>query len=116
MNNQIHRAVHSAEHDPAQGRIHGFCLLCGVPYPCDYIGEPEQPKTIARNHEHCERLREVLQDLSRAAENTIPHPDHKHVVLSKHGWPCTTLDFCVFSNLKEHVARACDAIDGKVSV
>lgn len=35
-----HRACHSAEHDPANGRIHGYCVVCGVPWPCAYAGEP----------------------------------------------------------------------------
>ena len=34
-----HRACHSAEHDPLHGRIHGWCLVCGVPWPCNYAGE-----------------------------------------------------------------------------
>lgn len=33
-----HRACHAAEHDPANGKIHGFCIVCGVPWPCDYVG------------------------------------------------------------------------------
>lgn len=34
-----HRACHSAEHDPLQGRIHGYCIVCGVPWPCE-IAKP----------------------------------------------------------------------------
>jgi hypothetical protein len=30
-----HRACHSAEHDPENGKIHGYCIVCGVPWPCD---------------------------------------------------------------------------------
>lgn len=30
-----HRACHSAEHDPAHGRLHGFCIVCGIPWPCE---------------------------------------------------------------------------------
>lgn len=33
---QAHRACHSAEHDPINGKIHGYCLVCGVPWPCEY--------------------------------------------------------------------------------
>lgn len=32
---QAHRAVHSAEHDPQQGKLHGYCLVCGIPWPCE---------------------------------------------------------------------------------
>lgn len=30
-----HRACHAAEHDPLNGKIHGYCMVCGVPWPCD---------------------------------------------------------------------------------
>lgn len=30
-----HRACHSGEHCPEQGRLHGFCIVCGIPWPCD---------------------------------------------------------------------------------
>jgi hypothetical protein len=35
-----HRACHSAEHDPLNGRIHGYCMVCGIPWPCEYVGPP----------------------------------------------------------------------------
>lgn len=37
---QAHRACHAAEHDPLHGKIHGYCVVCGVPFPCDYVGAP----------------------------------------------------------------------------
>lgn len=40
-----HRAVHSAEHNPEAGRIHGYCLVCGVPWPCEYAGTPAAAPT-----------------------------------------------------------------------
>jgi hypothetical protein len=39
-----HRACIGAEHCPEQGRIHGYCIVCGVPWPCDYAGQPP-PRT-----------------------------------------------------------------------
>ena len=30
-----HRACHSAEHDPLNGKLHGYCMVCGVPWPCE---------------------------------------------------------------------------------
>ena len=35
-----HRACHAAEHNPAEGRIHGYCMVCGIPWPCAYAGTP----------------------------------------------------------------------------
>jgi hypothetical protein len=42
-----HRACHSAEHDPANGRLHGYCVVCGVPWPCEYAGKPPTPADSA---------------------------------------------------------------------
>lgn len=38
-----HRACCGAEHDPASGKLHGCCVVCGVPWPCEYAGKPPAP-------------------------------------------------------------------------
>lgn len=38
-----HRACCGTEHNPAEGKLHGFCVVCGVPWPCDYAGKPPTP-------------------------------------------------------------------------
>jgi hypothetical protein len=30
-----HRACCGTEHNPLQGKFHGYCVVCGVPWPCD---------------------------------------------------------------------------------
>lgn len=35
-----HRACCGSEHDPDNGKLHGFCVVCGVPWPCEYAGTP----------------------------------------------------------------------------
>lgn len=35
-----HRACTGAEHDPTDGKLHGCCVVCGVPWPCAFAGEP----------------------------------------------------------------------------
>jgi hypothetical protein len=35
-----HRACVGAEHDPVSGKLHGCCVVCGVPWPCAYAGNP----------------------------------------------------------------------------
>ena len=30
-----HRACCGTEHDPANGKFHGYCVVCGVPWPCE---------------------------------------------------------------------------------
>lgn len=39
-----HRACCGTEHNPAEGKLHGYCVVCGVPWPCDYAGKP--PPTL----------------------------------------------------------------------
>lgn len=35
-----HRACVGAEHDPFNGKLHGYCVVCGVAWPCAYAGSP----------------------------------------------------------------------------
>lgn len=30
-----HRACCGTEHDPQNGKLHGYCVVCGVPWPCE---------------------------------------------------------------------------------
>lgn len=30
-----HRGCCGSEHDPSQGKLHGYCVVCGVPWPCE---------------------------------------------------------------------------------
>ena len=30
-----HRVCCGVEHDPANGKLHGYCVVCGVPWPCE---------------------------------------------------------------------------------
>ena len=30
-----HRGCCGTEHDPANGKLHGCCVVCGVPWPCE---------------------------------------------------------------------------------
>lgn len=34
-----HRACCGTEHDPANGKLHGCCIVCGVAWPCEYAGK-----------------------------------------------------------------------------
>lgn len=40
-----HRACCGNEHDPVNGKVHGYCVVCGVPWPCDYAGNPPAAMT-----------------------------------------------------------------------
>lgn len=37
-----HRVCCGVEHDTANGKLHGYCVVCGVPWPCEYAGKPPQ--------------------------------------------------------------------------
>ena len=30
-----HRACTGTEHDPQKGKLHGYCVVCGVGWPCE---------------------------------------------------------------------------------
>ena len=30
-----HRGCCGTEHDPMNGKLHGCCVVCGVPWPCE---------------------------------------------------------------------------------
>lgn len=30
-----HRVCCGTEHDPQNGKLHGYCVVCGVPWPCE---------------------------------------------------------------------------------
>ena len=45
-----HRACTNEEHDPAQGKLAGFCVVCGVPWPCGTSARaaPSEAETLER--------------------------------------------------------------------
>lgn len=42
---RAHRACCGTEADPANGKLHGYCVVCGVPWPCAYAGDPPPVRT-----------------------------------------------------------------------
>lgn len=62
-----HRACCSEEHNPEQGKLHGCCVVCGVPWPCA-IAAPTQPE---------------LQELSDAASDVLAERQRQ---ISIEGW------------------------------
>lgn len=35
-----HRVCIGLEHNPTEGKLHGYCVVCGAPWPCEYAGNP----------------------------------------------------------------------------
>ena len=46
-----HRACCGSEHDVSNGKIHGCCVVCGVPWPCEYAGTPSRHPAPSRTEE-----------------------------------------------------------------
>lgn len=51
-----HRACCGTEHDPANGKLHGYCVVCGVPWPCEYAGKPLAALAAAGKQVEPERM------------------------------------------------------------
>lgn len=54
-----HRVCIGLEHDPQNGKLHGYCIVCGVPWPCAYAS----PKA-----ELVEQITTLTRDLAQARE------------------------------------------------
>ena len=46
-----HRGCCGSEHDPSAGKLHGYCVVCGIPWPCAYVGEPPTPAPVPKPSE-----------------------------------------------------------------
>ena len=75
-----HRVCLDTEHDPANGKLHGCCVVCGVPWPC-VVAQPSK----ARREEY-ERLKLALTEAaieSYAAHETLwPDNDVQDAMLT----------------------------------
>lgn len=40
-----HRACGNQEHNPAQGKLAGYCVVCSLPWPCAYSGRAPGAQT-----------------------------------------------------------------------
>lgn len=55
-----HRACCGVEHDPPNGKLHGYCVVCGVPWPCAYAGSP--PESLPAPGEAVEYTQGICSD------------------------------------------------------
>ena len=60
-----HRACCGVEHDPQAGKFHGCCVVCGVPWPCEYVGpkpsHAERLDTLQKEFQQCVEQRDALE-------------------------------------------------------
>lgn len=47
-----HRACCGNEHD-GMSKFHGYCVVCGVPWPCEYAGQPPKFSPVAAQGKPC---------------------------------------------------------------
>jgi hypothetical protein len=67
-----HRACIGLEHDPVNGKLHGYCVVCGVPWPCEYAGP--KPRSTDWNVEYSEPLERTLAEMPPAAATEYLEP------------------------------------------
>lgn len=60
-----HRACIGIEHDPANGKLHGYCVVCGVPWPCDIAKPKPDPVGQEANASRYLKLRNRVSSSTR---------------------------------------------------
>lgn len=63
-----HRAVGNQEQDADNGKLAGYCLVCQIPWPCAYAGQPL---------ENTAAIRKAAEDLMDAIENSKRTINHR---------------------------------------
>ena len=48
-----HRACHNQEQDPGNGKLAGYCVVCGILWPCDYADPGKLRADLARKTAEC---------------------------------------------------------------
>jgi hypothetical protein len=68
-----HRACCGSEHDPDNGKFHGCCVVCGVPWPCK-VALPEDAVTrrLTAAEERAARLLAAVDEHRERAKVTYP--------------------------------------------
>jgi hypothetical protein len=67
---QAHRACTGEEHDVANGKIHGFCVVCAVPWPCE-VAKPRDTTAPNRDVRVCDACPLPMRDLFAVAYNAV---------------------------------------------
>ncbi len=65
-----HRACCGSEHNPQQGKLHGYCVVCGVPYPCEYAGVKAGIVDEAEKSD-TDPIIEVYNNIKNRTDNTL---------------------------------------------
>ena len=63
-----HRACCGTEHDPRNGKFHGCCIVCGVPWPCAYAGKPPATATMVSKNTVTDRVCALLMGCTLTPE------------------------------------------------
>ena len=68
LKRSAHRAVGNQEQDADNGKLAGYCLVCQIPWPCEYAGQPLGNTTA---------IRKAAEDLTDAIENSKRTINHR---------------------------------------
>jgi hypothetical protein len=76
-----HRACCGTEHDPLKGKLHGYCVVCGVPWPCDtakafMVDPPPVQPLLPRNGGYCAACGKTMHTQTRILIAHSPDADH----------------------------------------
>lgn len=106
-----HRACGNQEQDLQNGKLAGFCVVCQIPWPCEYAGKPTSPAASVRHgmemaaeicdeQQHSVVLRKQEKAMAaylgttiRAAAANLPHsPGYVRVPVEKLEYICKLPD------------------------
>lgn len=57
-----HRACCGTEHDAQNGKLHGYCVVCGVPWPCETASSFLRPNPLQAQLDDRVRMLSFVQD------------------------------------------------------
>lgn len=76
-----HRACTNEEHDPLHGKLSGYCVVCGIPWPCEVAKPSPLQQEADKDGELQRRIDVVRKHLSKEEidefylENVIVLPE-----------------------------------------
>lgn len=84
-----HRACCGTEHDPLNGKLHGYCVVCGVEWPCatakHYLIDTSDGDRI---YTHAEMVKLCDEARQRVAIELIEIADEYQAYIIEDNAPC----------------------------
>ena len=87
---QAHRPVSGVEHDPQNGKFHGFCIRCITEWPCKYSPESAHDAEDARRKEEFAAMHAEAARLAGRLIEREEYIDEREALLAR----LTDLETC----------------------